>query len=315
MKAIRVLLGLGLAIPAISAVAQSDHKLHFGGSFEEFFATAGFGDITKSRDRWSMLTLNATMGKWRAQASYWYYPFCTWYELDDSGVTFEDGTFRAQIGRFRLPVGQSDWYDQWYEGFVNLPIIEYTRYDNAQPLERTSVGIEAEQTFGPHTLKAAATSAEPEYNRLTPDRLDRLSGRWSYYQDSFILGVSGFVDTARHEGYQAQMMSADARWTAPNWIIRGQEVWYDSDNQKQDGWFVDVSHRPKGWTDVTLVGRYEQVNVQKPFAANFQAWTLGARLRLPYEITAQANYTGGPDMNAIFFGGGWSLGLYKMFSF
>jgi hypothetical protein len=309
------MLGAALFMGAGLSVGQSDDGLQFGGTFEQFFASSGFGDTYKSRDRWTMLSLNATSGKWKAQASYWYYPFCYWYELDDSGITYQDGNLRAQIGRFRIPVGQSDWGDQWYEGFVQLPIIEYSRYDGAQPLERTSVGMQAEDTFGAHTIKVAATSANPEYNRILPGHINRYSGRYSFYEGRAILGFSGFFDTDREEAFKANMISADFRYTMPNWMIRGEHIWYHCDNQKEDVWFVDVSHRPKGWTDVTVVGRFEVAHISGPFTSNVQAWTLGTRIRMPLNFVFQANYTGGPDMNRVFFGGGWALGLYTSIDF
>ncbi len=296
------------------AMAQDEQPVRLSGSFEEFFASAGWGDVYKSRDRFFRLSLNAEFGKWSATASYWDYPYCYWYEIDETNLKYEDNGFSAKIGRFRLPIGLSDWYDQWYSGFVQLPLVEYYFYGASQPLERTNTGIEAEQTLGAHRVQLAITDAEPLYNRVFAKRLDRLSGRYSYYDNGLTVGISGFVDSPGR-GSNGTFTALDARYTIPNWILKGEQVWYRGTNQREDGYFVELSHRLKGLTNVTLVGRYEQIRIQEPAEKRMEAWTIGSRIRLPWEITVQANYTGGPDMNRVFFGGGWALGLYKDFRF
>jgi hypothetical protein len=299
---------------AADALAQDTTPVQLNGSFEQFFSSAGFGASHKDRDRFSFLTVSATSGNWRADASYWYYPHCLYYDLDESGLTYQDSDLTVKVGRFRLPVGGSDWYDQWYSGFVQLPLIEYGLYEGFQMLERTHAGLEVESTLGPQKFQAALTSADPAHNRLWPDSIDRISGRYSVYSNGLIVGVSGFVSTD-HDRSTAQCMAADVRWTVPNWIFRGEHIWYQSANQQQKGYYVEVSHRPKGWTDVTLVGRYEGIDVSRPTPNRLESWTAGARVRLPWDVTVQANYTGGPDMNRVFMGGAWSFGLYKVIQF
>lgn len=306
---------VALAAWAGLAWAQTGPDVHLRGEFEQFFSSSGFGDSIKSRDRFSRLSLAATSGKWELFGSYWYYPHCLWYEMDESGLTYREGDFQATIGRIRVPVGNSTWYDDWYTGFVLVPLAHYTRYQDRYLLERTSVGMEAEDTFGPNTFKLAVTSADSEVNHLIPEKLDRLSGGWWWYGDGLTLGASGYFDTAEW-GKQEQLLAADFRYTLPHFTFRGERIWYRGHDQNQDAWFVEASHRPAGWTDLTLVGRFEAANgKQAGNGYHLQSWTLGARLRLPYNVTAQANYTGGPDMNRIFFGGNWALGIYTVIQF
>lgn len=289
-------------------------KVQLSGSVEQFFVSAGYGELHKTRDRFTRLMGIATSGKWELRGSHWYAPVYFWYEVDETNLSYSDKDLRWRIGRFLLPVGQTNWDDQWYSGIVFWPLIESKTYGDQRLLARTVVGTDVEKSWGNHTLRVSASSSKPEVNRLLPSRLDRASVRWSYYQNGVIVGLSTYFDT-KTGGNDERMVVADARWTLPQWTLRAEALDYKSDTAKVQGFFVDLYHRPKSWTDVTFVGRFEGRRSEAQSVSNMQAWTVGAKAHLPLDFTFIVNYTGGPDMNKIFLGGGWSLGLSKTLRF
>ena len=79
-----------------------------------------------------------------------------------------------------------------------------------------------------------------------------------------------------------------------------------------EGFFVDVYHRPKGWSDVTLVARHEKMET---LTSTTETTTLGTKLRGPWDTSVYFNYRFGPNMNTVAFGGPWSVGVFKTLRF
>ena len=112
------------------------------------------------------------------------------------------------------------------------------------------------------------------------------------------------------------MLSLDVRWAVPHWGGRAEVLGYSEDGDTTKGFFVDVYHRPKGWTDVTLLGRYQGIDVDSGrYGGRHELLTLGAKVRAPFETTVAVNYTFGPGMNDVFLGGGWAIGVSRTFRF
>jgi hypothetical protein len=296
------------------ALAQGPEKPEFSGIIEQFFASGGFGDSHKTRDRFTRILGKVEWGKWEAKASFWYYPYCFWHERDETTIAYTEGNTRMRVGRFILPIGQATWDDQWYSGLVYIPHIQFANYQGRKILERTSVGAEIEHQMGPHQVKLALTSPRAEVNHILPSKWTRGTVRLSTYRDGVTYGVSAFADTESF-GDDERLLAADIRLTRPQWVLRGEIIDYRSPGQKRSGYYIDLYVRPKGWTTVTFVGRYEVLRTKTASFSRRELWTAGAKFRLPEDIFFLANYTGGPDMNRIFLGGNWAFGLSKAVRF
>jgi hypothetical protein len=289
-------------------------EINLTGSFQQALVSGRLGQQLKSGERFNRSLVNAESGNWAAKASFWNYVFCKWNELDETTLSYSDPKFRARIGRFILPVGQSNWDDQWYSNFVFIPMVESQRYGDHKFLQRTSTGADIDFGSGANSFRLALTSSRAQVNQLMPDKIDRASLRWNHSLKNTIFGLSTYTDT-NFKGDEEQMHIADIRWTVPHWIVRGEGLHYQSAVQKFSGYFLDISHRPANWEDVTFALRFERMSSLRGTRSDIRSWALAAKTRLPWDMTLLVNYMGGPDMNRIGIGGGWAFGLNKTFQF
>lgn len=300
---------------ALAAIAEAQDKVKVGGMIEQFFVSGGFGDEHRTRDRFTRFILDVEHGAWALRGSYWYYPFAGWYDLDETTVSYSDGPWRLRYGRFLVPMGQNQWDDQWYSGIIFIPLNDFNAYNGWLKRERTSIGADANYVFGNQSVNLAVTSRDLEQNHLAPDRLNQATLRYTWYRDGLTLGAAAVADTGSFGGDE-QMLVADFRYTMPQWVFRGEVLSYLSDGQNTSSYFLDAYYRPKGWEDLTFVSRYEnRKNTYPTSGENLEQWVLGAKYRLPFDAYFYVNYAGGPDMNNVFVGGGWSLKLTKTFRF
>ena len=276
--------------------------------------SGNIGFHPSTRDRFSRGTIAAESGNWKVQASHWYYPAAKWYDLDESTLTFQDKNLRLRVGRFLTPLAQSNWDDEWYSGFVFIPFTEFSQYGGYGLLERTSAGVDAAYITGKNTFKAALVGSDPQTGRPFPKAFDRAAYKWQTTINNLILGFSMLTDVA-HVGSEQQIQAFDYRWTIPNWTIRGTFIGASSPTESRQGLYADLYHRPKGWSDVTLVFRYENLITNTGVNTRQEIMTQGAKIRLPFETNFNVNYTFGPDMSNVPLGGGWAFSLNKTIRF
>ncbi len=307
----RWILGLGLSSVCGFAAAQTD-RLNVTFSLEQFFLAGGYFGTYLTDDRMTRPSIAVESGPWRFEGSYWFYPMLDFNELDETNVSYTSGNATLKYGRMRAIVGQSGWYDQWYSGMNYVGLVEIQKYGDHRFLFHTSVGAELTVQDGPNTYQLAAVSTQPDVDRLAPTNLDRGMARWQFNHDGLTVGASAAFDT-KGLGREERMLSADVRWTAPQWIARGVVAGHSDDLLNKSGFFIDVYHRPKGWSDLTFVGRYEQFDTSA--TERLETTTLGAKVRAPFETSLYVNYRFGPSINTNPYSGPWSIGLIKTLRF
>lgn len=308
-----LIVGLGLLSFAPFASAE-EPKLHISGSFEQFMVSGNILFHPTTRDRFSRGLIAAESGNWKLQVSHWYYPAAKWYDLDETTLTYQANDLRLRVGRLLTPLAQSNWDDEWYTGFVFIPFLEFSGYGGYGLLERTSAGADAAYVRGNNTLKVALVGSDPVTGKPFPKAFDRAVFKWQTTINNLILGFSTLVDTAS-TGKEQQIQAFDYRWTVPQWTVRGTVIGGSSPTEFRQGMYTDVYHRPKGWSDVTLVYRFEHMITNTGVNAHQEIQTVGAKIRLPFATNLNVNYTYGPDMSNVPLGGGVSLALYKTFKF
>jgi hypothetical protein len=315
MKRSRLLLGCVSPIILCCVVhAQSNddiRKVEVNGSVEQFFVGSRFLGSPTYRDRFTRVLVQAESGAWKATAAQWYYPFCRWDDLDETNLQYQSGKNTFKIGRFLPSLGQTNWDDQWYSGFVHLPLVESNVYNGRRLLERTSAGIQWEYRNNNDTLTISGIGKTAQSNNVFSNQIKRYTAHWQRFDNRSIYGLSILTDLDRRER-EEQMIVLDYRYTIPQWIFRGEYVNYSSQTDSSEGGFFDIYHRPKGWTDVTLVGRYESFASQKGRNSYI---TPGVKIRTPYETTLSINYMSSPNINSTILGGGWALSINKTINF
>ena len=304
---------LALLLICTSGAEQNSREktpVEVSGSVQSAFSSGRKGGRRETGERFNRSEITLTYGHWTAKASTWNYVFCDWHDLDETYLQYSKGNTTAKLGRLRLPVGQSTWDDQWYSIFVFLPSIEASTYRNQKLLERTSVGVQADQSYGNSKLQIALTSDENEQNRVLASNLKRLSARYSIYSNGRVYGISGF--TSLDSGFPEHLVVADIRATLPHFILRASALQHKFTGGETTGWFVEGSHRPKNWQDVTLAVRWD---VLKQKSGRSELFTLGSKIRLPLDTDLMINYSAGPSINTAMLGGGWAFGLSKTIRF
>lgn len=310
MRAHRIGLGLALTGLAAGAAAQGT-PLTVRFSLEQFFIAGKYFGEYITEDRFTRPSLTLESDNWRLEGTYWWYPVCHITELDETNLTYTSGKASFTFGRFRSPVGQSGWYDQWYSGFNYAALVEMANYDGHRFLWRTSVGARATYADGANTYEVAAVSDKTDLDRVAPSNFDRTQLKLQTYRDGVTYGLATVFDT-EGLGRGEKMIAADVRWAVPQWIARGMVLGYSNDAQEIEGFFIDVYHRPKGWSDLTLLARHEKMET---LTATTETTTLGTKLRGPWDTSVYVNYRFGPSMNTVAFGGPWSVGVFKTLRF
>jgi len=284
------------------------------GSFEQAFTSGKFLGANQTRDRFTRVQGIVDYKNWTATVSYWAYPYCGWFDLDETTLAFASGNSSFKAGRFLPPIAQVSWDDQWYSGFVYVPLIEGSMLGGRKVFERTSAGVQWDVQDRNQLLIMSMFGSNPNYDRLAPKKLDRAAIRYQVYRDGVILGASYMSDT-EDRGAKEQVRSVDFRWTKPQWMVRGSFISYLSPSQVADGFFVDIAHRPKGWTDVTGLFRIESFRESRSSSKDQTLYTAGAKVRLPLQASAYINYSFGPSINKVVLGGGWAVSLTRTYRF
>lgn len=301
------------AILSATATAQVA-PIHTEGTVEQFFTNGrNFGENT-TRDAFTRAQLAFDSGNWRLTGTYWYFPSYGWYDLDETTLEYSDSHQRARIGRFIPPIGLANWDEQWYSGFVYQPNIEAYIFTNRWLTLRTSPGLDYETHWGNDQIRIAWFGSDANYRRLFAKNLDRAAVRYQTNYRGLIAGLTYESDLSDN-GKDEHLKALDLQWTAPHWILRGEVLGYSSDYGNVNGYFVDVSHRPQGWQDVTLLLRLEDFHATGANARRAQLVTPGVKVRLPFDIGLDVNYNEGPGMRSTPWGGGWALALYRTFRF
>jgi len=174
-------------------------------------------------------------------------------DLDENYFQLESGDTRFRIGRFRSAFGFSDWSEQYYQGFIELPL---ARYDNIGPdlsLTRVDSGFEWQQTSGPTQVTMAVIDADSGGYEVLPRSINHADIRVQRLVGSFILGANGLVDTNGSNN----VYGLDARWTAPHWQVRAEYDRGSYTHPQPSGYYADVLYHPPGLLRTTFLGRAE----------------------------------------------------------
>jgi hypothetical protein len=202
------------------------------------------------------------------------------------------GLIAVRAGRYRTPFGIYGRSDHAYTGFLRPPMIRYDDYfalSNNFLEHGGAVAAGLPQAFVEVSLGVPADVSLAK-RRPGSDTVVRGQG----YFRSLIGGVSYFRSQpyrpARFAKGHAVFTGIDGRWMANGVQLRGE--WLTGrpfDGVTTDGGYLDASvHRP-GMGPVTAVARIERLDYDTApaFALSARRATVGARVRLPFGISAQ----------------------------
>lgn len=200
--------------------------------------------------------------------------------------------FRA--GRYRTPFGIYMRGDYAYAGLLRAPLM---RYDGYFALSNNFLEHGAELIAGVPRLYVETSLGAPadvgeSRRRSGLNSVTRLQGSYG----PWIAGVSRITTRPyfpeRFARGRSVFTGVDVRWAQGGVQVVGE--WISGrpfDGTKTDGWHADVIvHRP-AMGPVTAVWRSEQLDYDAaaPFARSARRHTAGARIRLPGNLSAQAN--------------------------
>lgn len=245
----------------------------------------------------------------------WYdYDLCLFKEVDESFFAYRKNSVEAKAGRFYAPIGLTSWYDQWYAGFVHLPMQDKHAFADSFFKEHTSTGFQIDFERGPTRLQFAAISDELERNRIFPSRIGNFVARLQHYRGNLVVGGTAGVDT-KTLGDKRRLLALDLRYTVPGWVFRGEFLQFDSDADDSRGFYVDAAYRVPRLENLTLVARHQRFDERSIGGNKVEVHTLGFRLRMPIDAFLVGSYTFGPDMNKLMIGPKWAFGIMATIRF
>lgn len=297
-----------------SAIVAAQDVPNVQATWEQVFTSGTFLGPNKTRDRFSRFGLKADKGPFQVVAHYWAYPFCGWYDLDETYAAYSvnsDLTFR--VGRFYLPLNQNGWDRMWYSGFTFVPNLYLHDYSGRKIFERTTPGATAEFQSGATNFQAGVFDQRAKTDRPLASKYDTAFAKVSHYVNGATIGASYLSDLKR-QALRERLFGLDFRYAAPRWSAVGEWLSYSSTAEKVDGYLLEGAYRPVSKFDYTLHARFEDMRGSGT-AGSFQTWTLGASVRAPFDSKVYVNYTGGGAISRTPLGKQWSISVLKTLNF
>jgi hypothetical protein len=201
--------------------------------------------------------------------------------------------FRA--GRYRTPFGIYNRSDYAYSGLLRAPLVRYADYFALSNtfLEQGVDVIAGIPQLNVETSLGVPGDAGDARRRPGLDSVTRVQA----YYGPVIVGASRITTNPSQPATFAQGRAVfnglDLRWMQNGFQVSGE--WLSGqpfDGTTTDGWHLDASvHRPR-MGPVTAVVRVERLDYDTApkFAIHAQRQTVGARVRLPHEVTAQIGF-------------------------
>ena len=308
-----ILIGCATALGVASA-EENSHRMQIAGQVDWFGIYGQHDGHTRIEDRMERFLVHAQEDRLSATMSWFDYPYCTLQQLHETFLKYEMNGASIRFGRIMPQIGQSSWDDQWYSGIVQLPYIEHSTFDTYFDLMKSTNGVDFTFPISNHTVSLTALSVSDEKNKWIPQDINRAAFRIEGFQNSLTFGFGAMGDI-HSGGRDVNLFEIDGRYTVPHWIFRGEWLTFKRSGDNYSGFFVDCYHRPAHWSDVTLVGRYQQLRTSFPGSLYREGITLGVKVRLPYEFSLAINFSFGPNTSDADRGGNWEVGLRRTINF
>jgi hypothetical protein len=176
--------------------------------------------------------------------------------LDENCIRLGKSGAEWRVGRFRSAFGQSDWSDNWYNGFPRMSMLRGTMTPSRFRLTRFDTGIDVGSMKGPVEYHLGLIDVNPNFWQLTPRNADHVVARVQTYHGPLILGFNGLASTER-PGAKTALYDLDFRWSRPQLILRGEIMAGEAGGQSAHGYYVDAYFHPIWMHKTTLLGRVE----------------------------------------------------------
>lgn len=291
---------------SVAAAAQDVH-----GELEYFYLGAPIKDRFRVIERTQRFSFSIAEDQFRVVFGYWWVGQFDVSELDEVYAEYEGHEWSLLAGRHFSRFGLTDWYEQWYSGFVRSPFIHTVPMteDRLRFRSRYDVGALVSGQIGSVDLQAAILDVSTNSWQVGPGELDHWFLRGQTMIGSGILGASILGDD------DGALIGVDARWSIPNWQLRSEIMLDDLNGDDGTGMYIDVFHRPKGWTNATLLARWQSINHPHAGSGIQSMLTAGARFRINDFINVDMNYSDGPQSAQTDAQRGWSFQLRFSYRF
>ncbi len=310
------LCALTQALSARALVREQQTAGKISGEYEDYLLAFRRGTKFIGRERAARLKISYDSGPFEVVASYYTAPAFHSQSLNESWFGYKRSAYTVRLGQLMLPIGQSDWDDQWYDPANTFPSVETYPFIKNTSLNSTTPSLMAVGSNGAEQLAVSAfgiASAPSEYkNNLVSDAVDGLAARYQRYFANTIIGVST-AQSLPGRTRDAGLYCVDGRYTIPHLVTRGEFLWNTRPTDRSQGGFITFTYRGDHWSDASLFFRFQMLHQQSGIFD--QREVLGAKIRAPYDFTVNINYTMGPHMGAFRSGAGWSVQLYRVYRF
>ncbi len=287
--------------------SNSSPRLVFQGQVEQFQWAVPNGDKLENDQRavWMTGTLGLSETS-RVVAGH--FRFATTDMLDENYLEFDSGSTSVRIGRIRPAFGFADWSENYYSGFIYMPMARFMPLSpTGLRLLRMDAGADIRGGTDKLQYQIGLVDVGSERYQLLPTGLMHLVARVQGYQNGHIVGLNGLYRPKESGKEGVQVLGLDWRWTSPQFQFRGEAVKGRVGSYDSNGYYLDLFFKPFGWTQTTLLARTQGVSRVPWSPAESQLHTLGVKHVLSPALTIEANYGFGPGGPLEGTARGWSF--------
>lgn len=220
--------------------------------------------------------------------------------LDENYVSVDRGSMEWRIGRFRSAFGHSDWSENYYTGFIPVPLLRTVALGPQLELSRLDTGADWQDGTGSLQFQVGVVDIHARPYQPLPARPDYMVGRVQTYAGNAMLGFN-LLSGGSGEG-RTDVADLDWRWSTPHVQVRGEFLFGNTGRQHPHGYYLDFFYHPPSLTRTTFLARSEGVTAshaasyggdieyEKQFADRY---TLGVKQVLSSQFTLELNRSWG----------------------
>lgn len=320
LRSLRQLLLICLALLCWVGTGHADPRpIPLAGVFENYFAAGHSSDGNQGSHPTRYLTLHGELAPGIRYVAGELNVFGHDL-LDENYVAVDRGAQGWRVGRFRSAFGLSDWSENYYAGFVHLPMLRTVALSPSLSLSRLDTGADWQGGTGALQYQLGLVDIQSRPYQPLPQRPDHFVGRVQTYRGNLILGFNLLV--AGSGGEQTRLAALDGQWSVPHMQIRGEYLIGQAGDRHPQGGHLDFFYHPPVLTRTTFLARAEALSAEytaggaygpggageaeKQFARRY---TVGVKQILSPQFTLELNRSWGNDTELTDQGPGWDMQL------
>lgn len=225
---------------------------------------------------------------------YWTYEQRNVHALDENFVQLDINGSLLKVGRIRAPFGNNSWDEQYYQGFVFMPLMQTIGLSDAKRISRIDTGATAEVRVGPIQFDVSALDVTTDPWQILPDKFDHYSLRAQTLVGPVVVGGNVIVGNRFFDSDAPKAASLDLRFSMPNFQTRAEFLSNSNGKETKGAGYIDGFCKIVGIPQLTLIGRWQFASVLGK-SGQSELSTLGFKYQVCRHLAIFGNYSWGPN--------------------